>query len=464
MNLPPDQALLGRLAVHYKLLTPDQLNAAMRHAGHQGTNKLADVLRDLGFLTPKQLDWLSSAQQQYLAKQRAAQGSPAAESPPQTSAPPRPAPTAPEVSPVSRPVVSPALSTARPAAETSGALQRILARAVQLKASDVHLHAGSPIQVRIHGKLKPLEGESGSPDTEKILLEVLTAEQRKHFEENLDLDFAYSVSGAGRFRANIYRQQRGIDGVFRPIPPSPPTLEELGLPPSLGRLTSYHQGLVLVTGPAGCGKSSTMAALVNLINEERADHVITVEDPIEYVHVSKRAVINQRQVLTQTASFGTALRASLREDPDVIVIGELRDLETISLAISAAETGHLVMATLHTNNSIRTVNRILDVFPPKQQSQIRAMVSESLRAIISQRLLPTVDGSRRVPALEILLVKPAISNLIREQKTFQIRSILQTARSEGMVLLDDSLAELVKTGAISKEVARRHCEDIKRFL
>ena len=467
MNLPPDQALLGRLAVHYKLISPDQLNAAMRHAGQQGTIKLADVLRHLGFLTPKQLEWLFSAQQQYLAKQRAAQGSAAIELTP-TSALPRPAPTAPEVSPtavgVSRPAASPTLSTARPAAGTAGALQRILARAVQLKASDVHLHSGSPIQVRIHGKLRPLEGETGSPDTEKILLEVLTAEQRKHFEENHDLDFAYSVSGVGRFRGNIYRQQRGIDGVFRPIPPSPPTLEELGLPQSLGRLTDFHQGLVLVTGPAGCGKSSTMAALVNLINEQRPDHVIIVEDPIEYVHASKRAVINQRQVLTQTISFGTALRAALREDPDVIVIGELRDLETISLAISAAETGHLVMATLHTNNTIRTVNRILDVFPPKQQSQIRAMVSESLRAIVSQRLLPTADGSRRVPAIEILLVKPAISNLIREQKTFQIRSILQTARSEGMVLLDDSLAELVKAGTISKEVARRQCEDIKRFL
>src|SRR5216684_6063087 len=327
MNLPPDQALLGRLAVHYKLISPDQLNAAMRHAGQQGTIKLADVLRHLGFLTPKQLEWLFSAQQQYLAKQRAAQSSAAIELTP-TSALPRPAPTAPEVSPtavgVSRPAASPTLSTARPAAGTAGALQRILARAVQLK---------------------PLEGESGSPDTEKILLEVLTAEQRKHFEENQDLDFAYSVSGVGRFRGNIYRQQRGIDGVFRPIPPSPPTLEELGLPQSLGRLTDFHQGLLLVTGPAGCGKSSTMAALVNLINEQRPDHVITVEDPIEYVHASKRAVINQRQVLTQTASFGAALRAALREDPDVIVIGELRDLETISLAISAAETGHLVMAT-----------------------------------------------------------------------------------------------------------------------
>jgi len=463
MNLPPDQALLGRLAVHFKLLSQDQLNTAIRTAGQAGAHRpLPDVLRELGLLTPKQIEWLFSAQQQYLAKQRAAGQGAAAELPvasPTSQRATAVAREAPSTAPAPRPATS---SSLRPAA-AAGALQRILARAVELRASDVHLHTGAPIQVRIHGKLLPLEGEDGSEQVEKILLEALTAEQRKHLDEHLDLDFAYSIPGLGRFRANVFRQQRGLDGVFRPIPPSPPTLAELGLPDSLARLTSYHQGLVLVTGPAGCGKSSTLAALVSLINEERPDHVLTVEDPIEYVHTSKRAVINQRQVVNQTASFASALRAALREDPDVIVIGELRDLETVSLAITAAETGHLVMATLHTNNTIRTVNRILDVFPPKQQPQIRAMVSESLRAIISQRLIPSVDGTRRVPALEILFVKPAISNLIREQKTFQIRSILQTARSEGMILLDDSLADLVKAGAISKEVARRQCEDPKRF-
>jgi len=465
MNLPPDQALLGRLAVHFKLLTQDQLNTAIRSAGQAGGLKpLPDVLRELGLLTPKQIEWLFSAQQQYLTKQRTAGQSAAAESPAASPTPQRATPAAreaPATAPAPRPATT---SSPRPVAAAANTLQRILARAVELKASDVHLHSGAPIQVRVHGKLLPLESEGGSQPVEEILIEALTAELRKHLEEHLDVDFAYSIPGLGRFRANVFRQQRGLDGVFRSIAPSPPTLAELGLPDSLARLTSYHQGLVLVTGPAGCGKSSTLAALVNLINEERPDHVLTVEDPIEYVHISKRAVVNQRQVVTQTASFASALRAALREDPDVIVIGELRDLETVSLAITAAETGHLVMATLHTNNAIRTVNRILDVFPPKQQSQIRAMVSESLRAIISQRLLPSADGTRRVPALEILFVKPAISNLIREQKTFQIRSILQTARSEGMILLDDSLADLVKAGVISKEVARRQCEDPKRFL
>jgi twitching motility protein PilT len=251
--------------------------------------------------------------------------------------------------------------------------------------------------------------------------------------------------------------------VFRPIPPDPPTLEQLGLPATLKKLTEYHQGLVLVTGPAGCGKSSTLAALVAMLNAERHDHIITVEDPIEYVHTPKGCLVNQRQAGKHTKSFANALRAALREDPDIIVIGELRDLETIQLAITAAETGHLVLATLHTNNAIRTINRVLDVFPPKQQSQIRAMVSESLRAIVSQRLVMTADNQRRVPALEVLFVKPSVSNLIREEKTFQIRSVMQTGRSEGMTLLDDSLFELVKAGTVTKETARRVAEDPKRF-
>jgi twitching motility protein PilT len=222
--------------------------------------------------------------------------------------------------------------------------------------------------------------------------------------------------------------------------------------------------LVLVTGPAGCGKSSTMAALINLINEDRPDHIITVEDPIEFAHRSKTCVVNQRQVRKHTGSFASALRAALREDPDVIAIGELRDLETISLAITAAETGHLVLGTLHTNDAARTINRILDAYPPDQQSQIRAMISESLRAIVSQKLVPTVDGSRRVPALEILLVNIAVSNLIREERVFQLRSVMQTGRNLGMRLFDDSLLELVRAGTISKETARKHSDDPKLFV
>jgi twitching motility protein PilT len=252
-----------------------------------------------------------------------------------------------------------------------------------------------------------------------------------------------------------------VDGVFRFIPNEPPSLESLGLPTSIAKFINYHQGMVLCTGPAGCGKSSTLAALVDLINEERREHILTIEDPIEYLHVSKRCLVNQRSVNRHTESFARALRAALREDPDVIVIGELRDLETISLALSAAETGHLVLATLHTNNAIRTVNRMIGAFPADQQGQIRTMMSESLRAIVSQRLMPRADGQGRIAAVEKLVVTKAVGNLIRENKTFQIHSILQTGAAQGMCLLDDSIKQHLRSGAITKEVAGENCENPK---
>jgi twitching motility protein PilT len=296
-----------------------------------------------------------------------------------------------------------------------------------------------------------------------MLMEIMTDDQRKRFTENGELDFAYTMPGVGRFRANAYRQHRGVDGVFRVIPPAPPSLEDLGLPASLAKVVNFHQGLVLLTGPTGCGKSSTMAALIDILNEERRDHILTVEDPIEHLHPSKRCVVNQRQVSRHTESFPRALRAALREDPDVIVIGELRDRETISLALTAAETGHLVLGTLHTNSAIRTINRILGVFPPNQQSQIRTMISESLKAIVSQRLITTADGKGRVSALEVLMCNRAIGNLIREGKTFQILSVLQTGAPHGMCLMENSLGALVKSGAISRDEALKHCEDPKRL-
>jgi len=272
------------------------------------------------------------------------------------------------------------------------------------------------------------------------------------------VDFAYAIPGVGRFRANVYRQQRGLDAVFRAIPPTAPTLEDLGLPATFERFASIHQGIVLFTGPAGCGKSSTMAAMVRLINESRSDHIITIEDPIEYVHPSLRAIVNQREVGPNTKSFARALRAALREDPDVIVIGELRDLETISLALTAAETGHLVFGTLHTSSAIRTVNRVLGVFPPDEQGQIRMMLSESLRAVISQRLIPQADGGGRVAATEVLIGTRAVGNLIREQKTFQLTSLMQTGISQGMCLLDVSLQNLFKRREITRDAARQHAE------
>jgi twitching motility protein PilT len=318
--------------------------------------------------------------------------------------------------------------------------------------------------MRLHGQMSDLDSAPLPARTaERLVTEILNPEQLEALRDRGQVDFAYTLPGKGRFRSNAYRQQRGMDAVFRVIPPRPPTLEDLGLPSSLSRLANYHQGMVLLTGPAGCGKSSTLAALLNIINEDRHDHIITIEDPIEYIHPSKKCVVNQRQVGPHTGSFARALRGALREDPDVIAIGELRDLETISLALTAAETGHLVLATLHTNNSIRTVNRILGVFPPSQQDQIRTMVSESLRAVVSQRLVARADGHGRVPALEILMANKAVGNLIRENKTFQIKSVLQTGASHGMYMLDASLAELLKTKVITREEAVRNADDPQRF-
>jgi twitching motility protein PilT len=382
---------------------------------------------------------------------------------------PMPSLTVAEPPPMAAPASAPAPApppAARPAFSTGGvrALDRLLTQALAMGASDLHIHSGSPLKVRIHGRMSDLEGGLLDARTaERMVLEILNEEQIEALRQRGQVDFAYSLPGVGRFRSNAYRQQRGMDAVFRAIPPQPPHLEELGLPSSLARFANFHQGMVLLTGPAGCGKSSTLAALVNIINQDRDDHIITIEDPIEYIHPSKRCVVNQRQVGPHTGSFARALRAALREDPDIIAIGELRDLETISLALTAAETGHLVLATLHTNNAIRTVNRILGVFPPNQQDQIRTMVSESLRAVVSQRLVARADGNGRVPALEVLVVNKAVGNLIRENKTFQIKSVLQTGGSQGMCLLDASLQELVKNRVITREEALRNADEPQKF-
>jgi twitching motility protein PilT len=464
MSTKPEDALLGRIALHYKLISQPQLDAALKlQASEKPRMRLGEILAQQNVVSAEQLQWLLNAQEQYLAKQKAAASgapAPAPSAPAPSAAVAAPRPSAPAPAPIPAPAPSRPIAISGKAA---GTLEAILLKAIEHRASDVHIHSGAPIQMRVNGQLREMKtGVFDADATRDLLLAVLTPEQRTQLLEKWDLDLALQLS-CGRFRVSMYRQQRGFDAVFRPIAPTPPTLEQLGLPPTLKRLTEFHQGLVLVTGPAGCGKSSTLAALVNMVNETRKDHIITVEDPIEYVHSGKGCIVNQRQAGKHTLSFANALRAALREDPDVIVIGELRDLETMSLAITAAETGHLVMGTLHTNNAVRTINRILDAFPPKQQSQIRAMVSESLRAIVSQRLLTSADGSRLVPALEMLFVKPAVSNLIRDQKTFQLRSIMQTGRAEGMCLLDDSLADLVKAKQITVEAARRVCEDPKRF-
>jgi twitching motility protein PilT len=358
------------------------------------------------------------------------------------------------------PTAAPRPGAAATAAGPAPTLAALLVEGLRAGASDIHLHAGLAPLARVHGSLTPLGGRPvlTVADTDALARSALGETQRARFERANDIDFACTLPGVGRFRANVYRQQRGVDLVFRAIPAEPPSLAELGLPDTLARFTAFQQGLVLCTGPAGCGKSTTLAALLRRINEERSEHIITVEDPIEFVHQSKRCLVRQRQVMTHTESFARALRAALREDPDVICIGELRDLETISLALSAAETGHLVLGTLHTHNAVRTIDRVLDVFPPGQQSQVRVMFADSLRGVISQRLVRRADGRGRVAALEVLLVNSAVANLIRDEKSFQIRSVMQTQRASGMRLLDDSLRELVAAGTVTREEAQLHAE------
>jgi twitching motility protein PilT len=481
MTLGQDDLLFGRIALHYKLITREQLQEATAHQARAASpRRLGEILVEKGWITPQQLQQLLAVQRDYVAKQRAAEAGgapaaaaapapPAAEAPASlltaTTAPASLVETAAPPSPRPSPAPPPAPAPAPAPTRTGGrGLDRILEEAVRRGASDIHIHAGAPIQLRFHGSLQALDDRPlSAEESERLVGEILTPEQRQAVAGSGQVDFAYTLPGVGRFRSNAYRQQRGMDAVFRAIPPEPPTLTSLGLPHSLARFANYHQGMVLLTGPAGCGKSSTLAAMINIVNEERRDHIITVEDPIEVLHPSKRCVVNQRQVGSHTGSFARALRAALREDPDIIAIGELRDLETISLALTAAETGHLVFATLHTNNAIRTVNRMLGVFPPSQQEQIRTMVSESLRAVVSQRLVSKADGSGRVPALEVLVCNKAVGNLIRENKTFQIRSVLQTGGSQGMCQLDGTLADLLRKKVITREEALRHCEDPQRI-
>lgn len=386
---------------------------------------------------------------------RPAVAAPAAPAAVEPSAPPAP------IAPVADGRPSLEVAVPEPGSADRARLESLLAAGVAAKASDIHLHAGGPIKQRRIGELVVVDESVDPPAVERMVASALTPEQRARLAHAGELDFCFDLPGVGRFRANAYRQQRGLDAVFRSIPDRPPTLEELGLPEELKKYTDYHQGMVLITGPAGCGKSSTLAALVNHINENRDDHILTVEDPIEIVHPSKRCLVNQRHAGHHTKTFSRALRAALREDPDIIVIGELRDLETISLAMTAAETGHFVLATLHTANAVRTVNRMIGAFPSNEQDQVRAMLSESLRAVISQRLVPTADGESRVPALEMLVINRAIGNLIRDQKTIQIRSSMQTGKAHGMYLLEQSLNELVASGRITREVALSLAEEEK---
>ncbi|HEY3269407.1 MAG TPA: type IV pilus twitching motility protein PilT [Armatimonadota bacterium] len=337
----------------------------------------------------------------------------------------------------------------------------LLILAPQMGASDIHLTVGAQPALRVHGRIQRL------PDCpvlsrevlRTMLYDILTDTQKAKFEEQHELDFAVELQGVGRYRVNAFMNRSGEGAVFRSIPDKIKGFEELGLPDVVRQLARCDKGLVLVTGPTGSGKSTTLAAMIDLINTERQEHILTVEDPIEFVHPHKNCIVNQREVGPHTHSFENALRSALREDPDVIMVGEMRDLETIALAITAAETGHLVFGTLHTMGAPQTVDRVIDVFPTDQQSQIRAQFAESIRGVVSQILMRRADGSGRVAALEIMVANSAIRNLIREGKTFQMHSVIETCTRDGMCTLDQSLKELVKSGRVTKEDALAKATD-----
>lgn len=332
-------------------------------------------------------------------------------------------------------------------------LDELLRLMKQQRASDLHLSSGCAPYLRVHGEMTKLNYREVSHEVcQSLIFQILNEKQRQIFLENWELDLSYPLPEVGRFRVNVFMQRNGIAAVFRLIPERVQTVEELGLPEQLLDLIDVSEGLVLVTGPTGSGKSTTLASLIHSINQTERAHIITIEDPIEFVHSNGQALISQREVSSHTKSFHAALRAALREDPDIILVGEMRDLETISLAVTAAETGHLVLATLHTNSAIKTVDRIIDVFPESQQGQIRVMLSESLRGIVAQTLLPTADGEGRVPVTEILVNIPAVANLIREGKTYQIHSVMQTGRSFGMLTFESAVNELIRQGTIAKDV------------
>jgi twitching motility protein PilT len=344
-------------------------------------------------------------------------------------------------------------------------LHALLALVLERGASDLHLTSGSRPQLRLNGHLTPLEDfpEMTPNVIQRVMYAAITQKQRERFEEVLELDFAYSVPGKARFRVNMYRQRDSVGAAFRLIPFEIKKIEDLGLPPGIANFAMLPRGFVLVTGPTGSGKSTTLAAIVDLANRQRRDHIMTVEDPIEFLHRHQSCVVNQREVGEDTHSFGNALKHVLRQDPDIILVGEMRDLETISVALTAAETGHLVFATLHTQDAAQTIDRIIDVFPPHQQQQVRVQLAGSLQGVVCQTLARTTDGKGRVVATEVLVATPAVRNLIREGKTHQIYSAMQAGSQHGMHTLDQHLADLVKRGHITYETGLEKCHHIEDF-
>lgn len=422
-------ALIGAILVKNGYLTEQQLKTCIaKYRKLDNTLRLGEIAVADGFVTKTVVEKAVKKQEAYLARKRKQQ----AEEIRKPSAIPKP----PQVQP-----------------GDSGILFKWLSGAIKNHVSDLHVKSGEPLIARVNGALVKMKTNIiDKAEAEQILLAVLNDEEKKEIAKNQSVDIILALPEGGRARGSIYRHFRGIDGAFRLVPREIPTLTSLNLPTILAKFTTYAQGLVLVTGPAGCGKSTTLAALVNIVNQERKCHIITVEEPIEFVHTCHKSLVTERQVGVHTYEVSAALRAALREDPDVIVVGEMHDTETAQLTISAAETGHLVFATLHTNNAVRSVNRVIDMFAPEEQPQIRTMLSESLRGVISQRLVQRKGGQGLVPVVEVMFSTPAVANLIREKKTFQIPNIIKISKDKGSTTLEDYARNLVKNDQISQEV------------
>jgi twitching motility protein PilT len=344
-------------------------------------------------------------------------------------------------------------------------IPELLSKLLDIGGSDLHITAGAPPTVRLHGDLQPIEGYPPlTPRSiQTMIYAILPQKMRERFEQELELDMSYSLPGAARFRVNVYFQRDSIGAAFRVIPYEIKNIEELQLPPVVADLARFPRGFIVVTGPTGSGKSTTLASMVDVVNTERAGHIMTVEDPIEFLHRHKSCIVNQREIGADTHGFGQALKHVLRQDPDVILVGEMRDLETIGTAITAAETGHLVFATLHTQDAPQTIDRIIDVFPPHQQQQVRVQLATTLQGVVTQQLVPTSDGHGRAVAVEIMVATPAIRNLIREGKVHQIYSAMQAGGRYGMQTMDMSLAALIKAGKITQQMAFERCHDAEEL-
>ncbi|MEZ6187804.1 MAG: type IV pilus twitching motility protein PilT [Planctomycetota bacterium] len=479
-----EELLFGRIALHNKLINQDQYAQALsQRSSNGGKPDFGRVLRELGAVDDRQYKTIRRAQEKallgkgfnaeeakFVARGLNRDGSSPADEAPRAEEPAEVEFEEVEEDDDPTPASVPAeakgpLKFKRPVdPKAAKVMQQLFQKARDSGASDLHMSCGAKPWLRLHGGVHFVNMPEITPETGQLYAAAFVSDHDwDQFMRTKDWDGSVAIPGLGRYRANLLFNRTGVSAVYRVVKTEIPTFEELGLPEVLAKLTTFPQGLVLVTGATGSGKSSTLAAMIEMINQSRKDHIITMEDPIEFLFKGAQCNITQREVHKHTRSWSNALRASLREDPDVIMVGEMRDLETISMAITAAETGHLVFGTLHTSSATRTIDRLLDVYPPAEQPQIRAMVSESLRGVVSQILLPKKDGKGRVAALEILFWTPAVANLIREGSTYKLISVLQTGKKQGMCLMDDSIMTHLKAGTITKEVARMAAANPKLF-